>query len=764
MPIRPTCHSQGHICSQPRARHTRHDIELGLAGFMLFLCTSVATAQEHSAGNPLRSLFHGIGSVLSSFISPALSRFTELIDKGEFDEASSFYELNKSALTERRDELPKALDRLAAGLNAARETPLQHMAAALVGYLDNDGRREDRWAAIRLDLRHANTLVEEYEKHSILKDAKYRISTLTEVRELSGKLKEVLSREAKIAFAKYDHLSPKTFSTAYPIDVGMQLNQDDRWSSQFDRLRTASTTQIETFWRANHAALTRAQIEEISALYMSRVFDALEAGGTFFDKWGALLQAKRSGFLPIQVPGFRVAAVQLSSIPESAIGQVLVNDDVQLGLRTVSTVEMPDVGSTSADYVLLVKVLPIEPRRKVATRSKESSRVQVGTESLPNPAYAAAQAKFIQVQSEYNAQRIQNAVTPSYSAAAAILRGVGEGLMAVAVNKAREELASTPATVEQPVYRSYNFDVSNVDVAKSLQVHVWVVDRAGRRGAKQTLTREDQRSFRIASGIQENDPDRYRHSAAFANEKELDAYEAEVPPLRLSWILEELERQQPSFVSLQSENSFLRESATLDAIASARLANVSHLPASAVVSDVRMDSVVVVKSLSGSLGSGFYVAPDLVITNYHVVEGSRMASVKLRNGLEAVGRVVKSDAGLDLALIKVTDGGPPVSFADFPISTGVTVDAIGHPTGLEFTVTRGIVSAVRSMRNPLVAGSREMQVVQTDAAISPGNSGGPLFVGGQVIGINSQKLVRRGVEGIGFAVHYREIQRFIAEN
>jgi serine protease Do len=78
-------------------------------------------------------------------------------------------------------------------------------------------------------------------------------------------------------------------------------------------------------------------------------------------------------------------------------------------------------------------------------------------------------------------------------------------------------------------------------------------------------------------------------------------------------------------------------------------------------------------------------------------------------------------------------------------------------------MTRGIVSAVRKMTNPLVPGSREMLVIQTDAAISPGNSGGPLFIGNQVVGINTQKLVRRGVEGVGFAIHYAEALRFIQE-
>ena len=124
---------------------------------------------------------------------------------------------------------------------------------------------------------------------------------------------------------------------------------------------------------------------------------------------------------------------------------------------------------------------------------------------------------------------------------------------------------------------------------------------------------------------------------------------------------------------------------------------------------------------------------------------------------------MRFDIGLDLALIQVSEIGKPVQFSSAPLSTGATVEAIGHPQGLEFTVTRGIISAIRKMKNSLVRGSREMLIIQTDAAISPGNSGGPLFLGMNVIGVNSQKLVKTGVEGLGFALHYAEVQRFIQE-
>jgi S1-C subfamily serine protease len=101
------------------------------------------------------------------------------------------------------------------------------------------------------------------------------------------------------------------------------------------------------------------------------------------------------------------------------------------------------------------------------------------------------------------------------------------------------------------------------------------------------------------------------------------------------------------------------------------------------------------------LGAGFFVAPDLILTNYHVVEGIKLAEIRLRNGKQTVGRIIKHDVGLDLAIVKVTEKGSPAIFYGLPIAAGSTVEAVGHPRGLTFSISRGVVSAVRKMKNPL---------------------------------------------------------------
>ena len=162
-------------------------------------------------------------------------------------------------------------------------------------------------------------------------------------------------------------------------------------------------------------------------------------------------------------------------------------------------------------------------------------------------------------------------------------------------------------------------------------------------------------------------------------------------------------------------------------------------------------------------GSGFFVAEDLVLTNYHVISKSGAVSVKLYSGRPLDGSVVAQDIRLDLALIRVAaQGKPAILYTDRNLPVGQTVEAVGHPRGLEFSVTRGIISGIRLLPSLEAPTERPVQYIQTDTAINPGNSGGPLFLNGKVIGVNTWRSTKD--ENIGFAVHYGEILAFLSEN
>jgi hypothetical protein len=138
----------------------------------------------------------------------------------------------------------------------------------------------------------------------------------------------------------------------------------------------------------------------------------------------------------------------------------------------------------------------------------------------------------------------------------------------------------------------------------------------------------------------------------------------------------------------------------------------------------------------------------LLLTNAHVVEGHSFVTVRLASGQTLQGRVERTSVDLDLAVVKAAARPESNQILQLgsamPVRPGQEVIAIGSPLGLQSTVTRGIVSAVRQMGG--------VEMIQTDAAINPGNSGGPLLDReGRVLGVTTLKI-SRGAESLGFAV------------
>ncbi len=161
-----------------------------------------------------------------------------------------------------------------------------------------------------------------------------------------------------------------------------------------------------------------------------------------------------------------------------------------------------------------------------------------------------------------------------------------------------------------------------------------------------------------------------------------------------------------------------------------------------------------------SAGSGFIVSKDgYILTNDHVVDGSDQVTVRLLDRREFKAKVVGTDPGTDLAVLKIDAGNlTPASLGDSDAArVGEWVLAVGNPLGenLTFTVTSGIISAKgRSLALPNASDRSIQDFIQTDAAINPGNSGGPLVgVNGAVVGVNSAIASQTGFySGYGFAI------------
>ena len=171
-------------------------------------------------------------------------------------------------------------------------------------------------------------------------------------------------------------------------------------------------------------------------------------------------------------------------------------------------------------------------------------------------------------------------------------------------------------------------------------------------------------------------------------------------------------------------------------------------------------AVVYLKGLDKA-GSGFFVTgTGVIVTNAHMARGEESLLTVLSTGQQMEAKVVYLDADLDIALAKVEAPSGKVEFPHLTLTSangvrqGESVLAIGNPgDAMLFSVTKGIVSAVGKFPN---AGPGTW--VQTDAPINPGNSGGPLLNSrGEVVGINTQKLIKKNVTGIGFALSASDV-------
>jgi S1-C subfamily serine protease len=461
---------------------------------------------------------------------------------------------------------------------------------------------------------------------------------------------------------------------------------------------------------------------------------------------------------------------------------------------------LPDVvrESPAAGMTLLVEA-ECSSEDQVGDREPIASAYISGHQQFTNPDFVAAQLALQQAQQRLSELKLKNALHPPVGAWAGAAAGLQEGLAANAVAAAQRRLGETPPFIQSPISAPYTAYKQATTRTAQVVLRMKLQDESTQYQDAREVTHVAAASGTELSGVMATDQKGLRNGeASLPSESMLfeqsiskddgrtavavrDLIQAALLQRAISAPSSERVRRLGTLLlafdvapGAESLAPFREFKATLD---QAPLATVLTMDFKNPVAPPRRDRTVervasvavrdrvslVAESMKATLtvrhargsGSGFVISSDgLMVTNAHVIEGANRLVAQTTEGDEYLLTVVATDSARDLALLKMAGwAGPFLELGDSEnISAGEEVLALGSPLGLEGTATRGIVSAKRRIDG--------ISVIQIDAAINPGSSGGPLLeAGGRVIGVTSWKISSQRTESIGFAVAATEVKR-----
>lgn len=420
-----------------------------------------------------------------------------------------------------------------------------------------------------------------------------------------------------------------------------------------------------------------------------------------------------------------------------------------------------EIATTRDGFSLLVLVKGVTVNRDVVRRQSVSSMYQSGTRQEPNPGYSRAMIEMNHALNAYNnflsQQQCSNA--DMYTAFAC---GMQESSLKHRYLDAKNRALSTPQTISRPIFSPYEFQENQLKVEKSGLIEVYLFDESSNLVGTGNVELNESRSFTQVYDLNRKDKNFSRHKQRSASEAVIAMFQGGAMTTTLDKVLREVVLNRSDVKQQVAVNAVL---ARLTAGVTERIGSKASTSRNPTLEDGRFLSVVVVQHPNGRIGSGFYVDNETILTNYHVVEGAEFHEIGLFNGPETFGKVSATNIALDLALIKVQQRGIPVTlYSGDRLPIGATVDAIGHPQGLEYSLTRGTISGIRRMASLYDPGGKPVRFIQSDVAINPGNSGGPLFMGDEVVGVNDWKLADTDLEGLSFSIHISEVKKFLKKH
>jgi hypothetical protein len=697
----------------------------------------------------------------------------ELAAAHKYREADAVYgqESDWFAANMEDQEVAGLLGSVSDGLRAEYGPGLQAAVAAVKDMKWPAG--QEQWAAVRSTLETLRQQVARVGSVNLFKDSRYRYPLLDEA-ELA--LKDQMTRiaqDAPKALAAYPVGEGPCFFDVYPVDLNDRAFLNEQKAIWADRVKAASGDELLKMHKEYGAILPADMKRELAEAYFRTLCpDAAKANLSAI--MSAFAGVKKAGMELTSVPGVKIAFLEVTSDTLRRKGVIefpvavkmdmpfqAVNNDLKKGF------ESPAV--KDADIVIVFNLASTKTDRRVDTSNYVKSTCQVGVRQVPNPEWDVMQVELQQANTEIltNSASMKDTSTadPWVNLGNAIANwGKNDDIQKAKDNieAIKEKIRKTPRYLDEPVFGPYRFQRVEMEVLKAGSVHYYIIDQRKRKYYSDFFDVRSKEFFTVCYDVQKSDPKYDEHMKTNVTEEYVDDFEKEPITVKLSELLDHYAANKAKSKKYASLDT-IREDVIKDrnvAVAAAQKESYGFDKRD----DKRFDSVVVVNSSAG-LGTGFYVTDDVVLTNYHVVEEQKFIEMKKFDKVETFGKVFAKDVRLDLALIRVQDRGRPVRFyRKKNVKIGDTVEAIGHPRRLQFTLSRGVISTVRKLETINGVKGKPVLYIQTDTPINPGNSGGPLFLGDCVIGVNDWGLKKNIAEGLNFSIHYSEVCKFLDDN
>jgi len=424
---------------------------------------------------------------------------------------------------------------------------------------------------------------------------------------------------------------------------------------------------------------------------------------------------------------------------------------------------------TEDSQILLVEMIDKDADRSIVREETIRSTYRVGYQEVYNPKYdeallnvQRARDKLYSAELEKARRNTECGKADSFGKAllCAVIDNAGVSSAESKLEQAISNLNSTSRTLQKPIMEPYVFKKNHIEATKKSTIKVTLIDSKSKRIQQQIINSSDsKKTIIIDRELPQTDPKLNSHKRGTMTEKDLDSWMDQTPLPNYKRISELIK-----YVTNEGVNKDFRKGLIELTTNKEKSKNKNKtIQTARSIKDKSIydygNSVVIIKDLKGGSGAGFYIKDQMIMTNAHVVDGKKYLTIENEDGKSFIGEVLMTDLDSDLAVLSVKESSKALQIKPgCSVRRGQDILTVGHPEGYNYTMTKGIVSNIRTKR--LKAGGSYKRVIQIDANITFGSSGGPLIdEDGYVIGVNT--FGDSSAEFLDFSIHCDEIEEFI---